>query len=130
MTIVWKSANAVAVVTAFVPAKRPVAMTRLTPTLAAALETGFAAGVLDEEAAHGLGGGGEELAAAVPVSVGRLADQAQVRLVDQRRGLERLPGCLVPQPVRGQAAQVVVDQLEALGRGVRVAGPCRVQEAD
>jgi hypothetical protein len=37
MTIVWKIANAVAAVTAFVPAKLPVAMTRLTPTLRTAV---------------------------------------------------------------------------------------------
>ena len=57
----------------------------------------LAAGVLDEDAAHGLGRGGEEVAAAVPVLRRVAADQPEVRLVDQGRGLERLPGLLLGQ---------------------------------
>ena len=81
----------------------------------------LAAGVVDEDAAHGLGGGGEEMAAAVPVRAPVAADQPQVGFVDQRRGLQRLPGLLLGQPLRGQLAQFVVDQRQELLRGVRVA---------
>src|SRR5262249_42729150 len=51
----------------------------------------FAPRRFDQDAAHGLGGGGEEVA-----TVGELLipDQAQVRLVHQRRGVEGLAGLL------------------------------------
>jgi hypothetical protein len=42
--------------------------------------------------------------------------------VDEGRGLERLAGRLVGQPVRGQPAQLVVDQRQELRVGSRVAG--------
>ena len=47
--------------------------------------------------------------------------QPQVRLVDQGRGLERLARLLLGQPLRGQLAQLVVDQRQQLLGGVRVA---------
>src|SRR5262249_49302242 len=52
--------------------------------VAPALEAGLAAGGLDEDAAHGLGRGREEVPAAVELLV---PDEPQVRLVDERRGL-------------------------------------------
>src|SRR5262249_44671432 len=61
------------------------------PPPAAVPDPALAAGGLDEDAAHGLGRGGEEVAAARERLV---ADEAQVRLVDQRRRLERLPRLL------------------------------------
>ena len=56
----------------------------------------LAAGLLDQDAAHGLGGGGKEMAPAVPVSL-RRADQPQVRLVDEGSGLQRLPRLFLGQ---------------------------------
>jgi hypothetical protein len=47
----------------------------------------LATGVLDEDTSHGLRGGGEEVAAVIKVLI---ADEPQVRLVDQGRGLKRL----------------------------------------
>ena len=41
--------------------------------------------------------------------------------MDQGRGLERLPGLLLGQPLRGQLAQLVVDQRQELLGGLRVA---------
>ena len=41
--------------------------------------------------------------------------------MDQGRGLERLPGLLLGQPLRGQLAQLVVDQRQQLLGGLRVA---------
>ena len=49
------------------------------------------------------------------------SDQPQVGLVDQGRGLERLAGLLLGQPLRRQLAQLVVDQRQQLLGGVRVA---------
>ena len=88
---------------------------------AAPLLSGLAAGVLDEDAAHGLGRGGEEVAAAVPAAVGVAADQPQVGLVDQGGGLERLPGLLLRQPPGGQPAELVVDQRQQALGGLGVA---------
>ena len=61
-------------------------------------------GRLDEDAAHGLGGGGEEVARGRSSTGSRsAADQAQVGLVDQGGGLERLPGLLGRQLSRRRA---------------------------
>ena len=57
------------------------------------------------------------MAPVVPVRIVPLADQAQVRLVDQGGGLKRLTGRLVAQLLGGELAQLVVDQrLELVGR--------------
>ena len=48
-------------------------------------------------------------------------DIPEVRLVDQGRGLERLARLLVGQLLRGQLAQLVVDQRQELLGGVRIA---------
>src|SRR5262245_46321582 len=52
------------------------------------------AGVVDEDAAHGLGRGGEEVPATVPAPGLVGVHQAQVGLVHQGGGLERLAGRL------------------------------------
>ena len=49
------------------------------------------------------------------------ADQAQVGLVDQGGGLGRLPRRFPGKLLRGQLAQLVVDQRQELAGGVRVA---------
>ena len=49
------------------------------------------------------------------------SDQPQIRLVDQGRGLERLAGLLLGQPLGGQLAQLVVDQRQELLGGLGVA---------
>ena len=56
------------------------------------------------------------------------ADQPEVRLVDQGGGLERLPRLLVGQPGGGEPAQLVVDEREQVGGGLRVAGLDRGQD--
>ena len=89
----------------------------------------FAARVVDENAAHGLGGGGEEVAAAVPVPLFPWADQAQVRLVDQGRRLQRLAGLLTCHPLGREPAQLVVHQRQELRRGTSIALPDGVQDA-
>src|SRR5262249_21188977 len=90
------------------------------PPAAAALEPAPVAGAVDEDAAHGLGGGSEEMPAAVPVPFLVVPDQAQVGLVNQGGGLERLSRLLVGQLLGGELAQLVVDQRQELlcGRGV------------
>ena len=88
----------------------------------------LAAGGLDEDAAHGLGGGGEEVAAMVPlVAVGR-ANQPEVRFVDEGGRLKRVAGRFGGQPGGGEAAQFVVDQRQQLSSGVGVAPVHRAQQ--
>jgi hypothetical protein len=52
----------------------------------------------------------------------------QIRLVDEGRGLLRLPGRLVGQTVRGQPAQFVGGQRQEPRGGSRVAGLDSVRE--
>ena len=78
--------------------------------IAAVLGPAFAAGVVDEDATHRLGGSGEEMAATVPVLVRIVADQTQIGFVDQSGGVERLSRLLVGEFLGGQKTQFVVDQ--------------------
>ena len=80
----------------------------------AALRARLPPGTVDEDAPHGLGGRGEEMASAVPVRAVVGTDQPEVRLVNQGRGLERLAGLLLGQLLGGQLAQLVVDQGQEL----------------
>jgi hypothetical protein len=59
-----------------------------------ALSAFLAASVVDEDAAHRLGRRREEVSTAVPLLGFLGVHQAQIRFVDQRRGLERL-ACLL-----------------------------------
>src|SRR5262249_48110865 len=96
---------------------------------ATAFRAPLAPGVVDEDAAHGLGGGGEEVAAAVPVLGLLAADQSEVGIVDEGGRLEGLPGPLLGQSCRGESAQFVVDQGQQLGGGLRVSGRRVIKEA-
>jgi hypothetical protein len=81
----------------------------------------LAPGALDQDAAHGLGRRGEEMTPAIPVRLLTAAEQAQVGLLDQGRGLERLPGPLVGQSLCCQQSQLVINQRHELAGGVWVA---------
>ena len=63
-----------------------------TQPAAAVLVGLLASGLLDKDAAHGLGRRGEEVTAAIPVLGLIDIDQPQVGVMDQGRGLEGLPG--------------------------------------
>ena len=62
--------------------------------LAAVFKPALVPGLLDQDSPHRFGGGGEEMAAAVPVlaSIVITADQPQICLMHQRRRLQRLAG--------------------------------------
>jgi hypothetical protein len=61
------------------------------------------------------------MAATVPLLVLFHVYQAEIGLMHQRRGLERLTGRFLGQLPRRQLAQRVVDQRQQLFRGARVA---------
>jgi hypothetical protein len=77
---------------------------------AAVLEPLLAAGLFDKDAAHGRGGGGKEVGAAVPALGCTYLGQAQVGLMDQRCGLQCLSGLFLGELLRRQVAQLVIDK--------------------
>ncbi len=88
---------------------------------AAAVTAGeFAAGVVDEEMAHGLGGGGEEMGATIK---GRVfaADEAHPDLMHQGGGLEGVTRRTVGHFIRRELAQFRIDQRQQLIGGLRIA---------
>jgi hypothetical protein len=58
-----------------------------------------------------------------------IADQPQVRLVDEGRGLERLAGGFGRHPRGGELAQLVVHERQQVGLGPAVAGRGRIEAA-
>jgi hypothetical protein len=87
----------------------------------------LAPGIVNEDAAHGLGSGREEVPPAVPARLvtGGLTcpgrHQPEVRFMHESRGLERLPRFLMGQPLRRQLAQLVVNKRQELLGSVGVA---------
>ena len=90
--------------------------------------TAAAAGALDENTAHGLGGGGEELGAILPAPI-CVADEAQPSFVNQGGGLHRVPMLLPGNPGPGQTPQLGVEQRQQLVRRVGPAGPDVTEQA-
>ena len=81
--------------------------------VAAALLRARLAGLIDEEMPDDPRRHREEVGAAGPVAVA-VGDQAQIRLVDERGRLQERAGRFAAHVVRGQAAQLVVDDREEL----------------
>ena len=81
----------------------------------------FTAGVIDEDAAQGLSGGGKEVSPAVPVLCLLRVHQSEICLMNERRGLERLAGRLLGQFLRCEPAQLAIHQGQKLLGGVRIA---------
>src|SRR6516225_9980707 len=80
------------------------------PSFAASFAPALAPRLLDENAAHGFGGGREEVWAAMPGFARIVADEPQVRFVDEGRGIESLARWLPAQLLGRQLAQLVVNQ--------------------
>ena len=89
--------------------------------VAAVLGPPFPPGVVDEDAAHGFGGGGEEVAAAVPGLGLARAHESEIRLMDEGRGLERLAGLFLSESLGREFTEFLVDQGQELLGGVRIA---------
>jgi len=80
----------------------------------------FAAGLFNENAAHGLGGGAEEMSPAREVWI-RVAHQPQPGFMHQRGGLQSLVGAFIRHARRRQLAQLLIDQRKQFIGGLRVA---------
>ena len=64
----------------------------------------LSAGVVDEDAAHGLGRRGEEVNASVPGPLRVGTDQLEIRLVDEGGGLKGVPWASTGEAFCGQPA--------------------------
>src|SRR2546425_4154178 len=73
----------------------------------------FAAGLLDENAAHRLGGGGEEMPAILEGGLS-FAHEPEPGFVHERGRLESVAGRLVRHLRRSQFAQLLIDEREQL----------------
>ncbi len=76
--------------------------------------------VIDEEVAHGLGGGAEEMSAALEAGVA-VPEELLVRLVDERGGAEGLPGAEVADAGQGDRLELGIDGAEEGVCGVLLA---------
>ena len=81
--------------------------------------------MVDQNAPHGFRRGGEEVAAVVEVLV---ADETQVRLVDQGGGVQGVPGILRGHPRGSELPQLVVDQRQQLRRRFGIAATDGVEQ--
>ena len=79
----------------------------------AAFLRALVAGVINQDAAHELGGDAEEVGAALPINAG-LIHQLHVGFVDQRRRLQRMVPAFAAHVVGGDAAQFGVHDREEL----------------
>jgi hypothetical protein len=68
-------------------------------------------GVVDQNAPHGFGGGGEEVSPVLELDPPILA-YPQISLVHKSGRLEGVPGILGTQPLLGDGSQVVVEDFE------------------
>jgi hypothetical protein len=88
---------------------------------AAVFACAFAAGTVDEDAAHGRGRHAEEVLPIREPPLGLAVHQAEIGFVDQGRRLERVAGLFLRQPLGGEFAQLAVNQGQELLGSMRVA---------
>jgi hypothetical protein len=86
----------------------------------AALETLLAPGVFDQDAAHGFGGGGEEVSTVLPVR-GLGSDQPQPGFVHECCGLQGMSSRFGGHPASGELAQLLIDDGQQFLGGFGVA---------
>ena len=81
----------------------------------------FAAGLVNEDAAHGLGGGGEEMSAIGKLRI-IISNQAQPSFMNELRGrLQGLVGRFIRHACRRQLAQLAINQRQQFIGGLGVA---------
>ena len=93
--------------------------------LPAAFEGASSPRLIDEDAPHRLGRRREEVPPPLEMLI---ADQFQIGLVNQRRGIERVAVSLVRQLCRRELTHLPVDKRHQFGRGDPVAALGRFQK--
>ena len=90
--------------------------------IAAVTDRLFAAGLVNQDATHGLGGSGEEVRAVLKLRLTVIAHQTQPRLMHERGGLQSLVRRFVGHSRRRQFAQFAIDQRQQFigGFGITV----------
>src|SRR5690606_17247638 len=83
--------------------------------LAAVTHGAFAAGGVDEDAAHAFGGGGEKMRAVGPRGL-NVAAEAEPSFVDEGGGLQRLAGRFARELGGGELTQLFVNERKQLLR--------------
>lgn len=87
--------------------------------------------MIDEDGAHDPRSDGEKMRAILPVLARLLLRQADIRLIDQRGGLQRVTLALAPELSRRDAAQLGIDRFNQSREGAGVAvGPVVQQPRD
>ena len=81
----------------------------------------LATGILHQDAANGLGRGGEEMAAMVPVIAVGCPNQPEVGFVNESGWLQGLARLLGRQLGGGELAQFIVNEREQVGGGLPIA---------
>ena len=97
--------------------------------VAAAFGPVLAASGFDQDSAHCLRGGGEEVPTTVPAMVIAPSDQPKVCLVHQGGRLERMVGRLGGHARGGELPQLVVDEGQKVGGSRSVASRRGIKEA-
>lgn len=67
-------------------------------------------GILNKDAAHGLGSRGKKVAAAIPLPARPTLHQSQIRLMDERCGLKSLARLFLVQFLSREPPKFVIDQ--------------------
>lgn len=93
---------------------------------ATVLLAAFFSSRIDQNASHRFGRGREEMPAAIELLV---ADQPEVRLMDEGRGLNRLIRGFVRHPCGRELSQLVVDERKQFGGRLAVAGRSSVEKS-
>src|SRR5205823_500472 len=90
------------------------------PLLATTMTVGtFSAGVIDQDATHRFGGGGEEMRTVVPLSI-FMARELEPDFMDERGGLKCLTRCFLSHLVRREPAQFLIYQRKQLVGGTGI----------
>jgi len=87
---------------------------------------GSPAGGFHEDATHRLGGGGEEVPAAVELLV---ADQTEICLMHEGGAIEGMAGGFCRHASRCQSPQLVINEREKISSGLPVTGRDRIEKA-
>ena len=88
--------------------------------MAAVAFGGFASGLIDQNSPHGFGGGGEKMPAVVPAGLGLVADEPELGLMNQGRGLQCLSRLFLGELSRSQLPQLVIDQGQEFFASLRI----------